>query len=295
LALDSILVEETDEGDRYDLIVRGGNAPVIVEGKIGHEQDPIQLRRYARSVGETYGRRPELTVIDEGCAGAQSATPEFEKLRREVANIRYRTWTQVAKVCERIIRRKKAFDQDRIAAALAEDFLEHLKENQMTNEPQPEVYLRDVGDQWSVELFFRHHIYKCQTKFFQSARSNLYFAPYFTRRVADEVSRVNFVPVGEGISYVARIKSVKVISKTAVREYLRENDIEQFKQAADIVRRNHREREVLMLLLGPPRLAFLSPVTKTRLAKLASGHRFGVGAMGSRSCTFDDLLAAAQL
>src|SRR6185436_17422521 len=99
--------------------------------------------------------------------------------------------------------------------AIAEDFLQHLKENHMTNEPQADVYLRDVGDDWSVKLFFRHHIYKCQSKYYASARSNLYFAPYFTRQTteAEMLTGENLVPLREGISYVARIKDRQVMPK----------------------------------------------------------------------------------
>jgi len=37
--------------------------------------------------------------------------------------------------------------------------------------------------------------------------------------------------------------------------------------------------------------AFFSPVTKQKLQRLGG---FGIGAMGSRSCTLDDLLKASQ-
>jgi hypothetical protein len=45
------------------------------------------------------------------------------------------------------------------------------------------------------------------------------------------------------------------------------------------------------MMLGEPRLMFVSPVTKAKLSEIMP---FGQGAMGSRSCTFDDLLAASQ-
>jgi hypothetical protein len=57
------------------------------------------------------------------------------------------------------------------------------------------------------------------------------------------------------------------------------------------IRQSHRARGVLLMTLGEPRLMFVSPITK---AKLKPVIPFGAGAMGSRSCTFDDLLAASQ-
>src|SRR5439155_24235747 len=119
--------------------------PVVVEGKIGHEQNPNQLRRYVRRVRKEYKRRPELTVVDDGCAAAQGDLPEFRKLKQEVALIRFVTWTDVAKVCERITESKRTIQEDRIAASVAEDFRNHLVENHMTNEPKTEVYLRDMS------------------------------------------------------------------------------------------------------------------------------------------------------
>lgn len=168
----------------------------------------------------------------------------------------------------------------------------------MTTEPQPEIYLRDVSSHESVELFFRHCIYKSQPEFFRSARSNLYFAPYFTRITADEISHHNLVPVGEGISFVAKIKLVQVVETRALRDFLRANDVENPREAERLIRADFhgdRRREALVLLLGRPRLMFLSPVTKRKLAGLDLDLKFTAGSMGSRSCSFDDLLAAAQL
>ena len=63
------------------------------------------------------------------------------------------------------------------------------------------------------------------------------------------------------------------------------------KEAANLIRKNHPDKQVLIMTLGEPRLMFISPVTKAKLSKQLP---FGRGAMGSRSCTFDDLLAASQ-
>jgi hypothetical protein len=174
---------------------------------------------------------------------------------------------------------------------IAQELAYHLKENNMTTEAQPEIYLRDVSSPDSVRLYFRHHIYKCQSNFFNSARRNLYFAPYFTRQMADLIRETNLVPVGEGISFVSRVKLVQVITTRDVREFLKEHDHPNPAEAADDIQRHHRAKEVLMMLLGEPRLMFVSPVTKAKLAKKLP---FGKGAMGSRSCSFDDLLAASQ-
>jgi hypothetical protein len=161
----------------------------------------------------------------------------------------------------------------------------------MTTEPQPEIYLRDVSSSWSVQLYFRHHAYKCQSSFYNSAHRNLYFAPYFTRQMADEISEDNLVPLGEGISFVSRVQLVQVIDTCDVLDFLKDHRHPSAAEAAQIIRKNTRRKDVLIMLLGEPRLMFISPVTK---AKLSMKLPFGRGAMGSRSCTFDDLLAASQ-
>lgn len=161
----------------------------------------------------------------------------------------------------------------------------------MTNDAQPEIYLRDMSSISSVQLFFRHRIYKCQSKYYNSARRNLYFAPYFTKQMANKISEQNLVPVGEGISFVSRVEAVQVVDTCDVLNFLKDHDHGSAKEAARIIRKIHRSKDVLIMLLGEPRLLLPSPVTKAKLSEIMP---FGTGAMGSRSCSFDSLLAASQ-
>ena len=88
-----------------------------------------------------------------------------------------------------------------------------------------------------------------------SARGNLYFAPYFTRRTAGELSEHNLVPVGEGVSYLSKIKDIQVLPTAKVLEFLKaRGDIEDPKRAAELVRQGHRERDIMLLILGKPYL-----------------------------------------
>jgi hypothetical protein len=109
--------------------------------------------------------------------------------------------------------------------------------------------------------------------------------------MADRISDGNLVPIGEGISFVSRVQKVLVIRSRDVLDFLKTEKHPDPKEAAKLIRRSHRESEVLVMMLGAPRLMFISPVTKAKLSKIIP---FGKGAMGSRSCTFDDLLAASQ-
>ena len=44
-----------------------------------------------------------------------------------------------------------------------------------------EVYVRQLSGS-SLQLFFRHHVYKCQARFSQYASRHRYFAPLFTSK-----------------------------------------------------------------------------------------------------------------
>jgi hypothetical protein len=290
----SISVEETAEGDRYDVLVKGGRFPVILEGKTGFCQNSAQLLRYVHNVRRLYGRRPELVVVDTGSGRAQGLSDESDSVRKQVAGIRRITWTQIAAVCRGIVRRRGSFKRDRVAAAVAEDLLTHLEENQMTTEERPEIYLRELSSTPTVNLYFRYGIYKSQAKFLKSAQPNLYFAPYFTARTAENLSESNLVPIGQGISYISRIKQVQVVPAKKVLEFLKANGVEDARTAAELVRKGHGGGDVLILLLGKPRLLFASPVTKAKLGRVETRKKFTKGTLGARSCSLDELLAASN-
>jgi hypothetical protein len=288
---DEILVEDTDEGDRYDVLIRQSGETHIIEGKVGPTQSVTQLLRYIQSLRRRHGRKPSLTVVDDGSEFRHSQDRAFDAVKRRVKALKFVTWTQVAAVCRDIVRKKRNHATHPTGVVIAQEFAIHLKENHMTKDTHPEIYLRDVGDIESVRLYFRHRIYKCQSKFFPSARNNLYFAPYFTQPMAKAISAHNLVPVGEGISFVSRVEDVQVMDTADVMKFLKAQKHPEFEEVAKIIRKQHKEPDVLLMRLGEPRQLFTSPVTKTKLSKKI---RFGVGAMGSRSCTFDDLLSASQ-
>jgi hypothetical protein len=285
LPADEISVEETDGGERYDVLVRRSGETHIIEGKIGPTQRVDQLLRYIKSIRRSHGRRPALTVVDDGSEFCQSRHRAFQKVEQQVKSLRFVTWSQVAAVCSVIATKRRNQIADPVGVAIAGEMATHLKENNMTTD------LRDVSDTYSVQLYFRHNVYKCQSKFYKSAQRNLYFAPYFTRKMADAISQDNLVPVGEGISFVSRIGKVQVIDTQDVLAYFKASKHPKPKEAAELIRKSHRAKEVLLMTLGEPRLMFVSPVTKAKLTRVIP---FGTGAMGSRSCSFDDLLAASQ-
>lgn len=190
-SLDEVSVEETHEGDRYDVLIRQSGETHIIEGKIGPTQSVTQLLRYIQSVRVKNGHKPALTVVDDGSEFRHSRDRAFEAVKRRVKALKFVAWTQVAAVCHDIVRKNRNHTTDPTGVVIAQEFAIHLKENHMTNDTQPEIYLRDVSSTDSVQLYFRHRLYKCQSNFYNSARNNLYFAPYFTRQMADAIKADN--------------------------------------------------------------------------------------------------------
>lgn len=285
---DRVSVEETETGDRYDVLIRSTGAVRIIEGKLGPGQRTDQLLRYVRSVRAQTRQRPDLTIVDDGSEFRQSRLRAFEPIQRQCRSpIRWVTWSDVARTCLTLAARRRLERADPTGVVIARELASHLQEHNMTHELQPEIYLRDVSDIHSVRLYFKHRIYKCQSKYYKSAHRNLYFAPYFTRSMAQRISGENLVPVGEGISFVSRVEAVQVVERRDLLRHLKERRHPEPEEAADVIGRGIRGGAILLMSLGEPRHLFVSPVTKAKLG-------FGQGLMGSRSCTLDRLLAAAQ-
>jgi len=170
---------------------------------------------------------------------------------------------------------------------MARHFLAGLEVLGMRNDDEnhKEIYVRDMSGS-SLQLFFRHHIYKCQPQFVKSAQGTLYFAPHFTGkapRFMEERSLLSFSP---GISYIARIKDRRVVRRTELAAYLRASHWPNFREAAQEILRHHQKRDVLVLLLDNPQLLFLTPVSKKKLG--VHGH------FSSQRYTLQRLLEAAR-
>lgn len=280
----SVAVEESADGDRFDVIVRGNHTPVIIEGKLGIHQELSQLRRYAVAHRRECGRKPVLVILDAGSGATQGMNAEFDELARCARRIVRLRWREFGAICAQITKSKHLAREDAIGVAVAADFQQHLEENGMGNNVRGEIYLRELSDVGSIELYFKHHFYRCQPRFIKSARDNLYFAPYFTRRASERISERNLVPVGEGVTYVSRIQEVQVVSKTKLRKYLKVSGVDAVGEVHDLLTKGYREPELLVMRLGKPHRISLSSVSKRQLG-------FTRGALGARSCTLEDLLA----
>lgn len=184
---------------------------------------------------------------------AKRATPKGARWHREA------TWTDVWEACQGIASSKRAHKAQPVAAAIAEDFALHLEENDLVDDETPEVYTRDVSSQESTRLFFTYHMYSCQPKYFEYVRKNRYFAPYFTRKAATTLEGLTVVPVGEGLSYVARIEQAHRVPREDLASFLREERPDDHRELFELMRGYHRGlKEITVLLLGQPHQMFMT-------------------------------------
>lgn len=184
----------------------------------------------------------------------------------------------------KLLKYKSSKKIDESAYYIAKELKNYMEVNNMSSRNRKEVYVRDLqGD--SVELFFKYHIYKSQTKYNRSAQGNMYFAPYFTGRAPKDFAERSMIKIERGITWLAPIQDVQVLKRNEIKEYLIAKGHKKYKEAMKEIFKETKRPELLIVLLGEPFQAFLTPISKGKLGM----H----GAMGSKSFTFQNLFEAA--
>lgn len=282
--IEEVFIEQPEDRSRYDLVISTAKKLVIVEAKVGYLQAPSQVRRYVRALKKQTGKETSLYLLDRGSEGLQT---EIAQIRREFPNcqVRSRKWVDVADSIEKNCQSKlfeKAFPE---VVSIGRELVRHLRENQMAQSMFKEVYVRQLsGD--SLELFFKYQIYKCQTKFAKTALQHLYFAPLFTARAPRDFAARSMLPIERGLSYFARIQDGRVLRRTQVLEYLKENGHKSPKKATAEILRQTKRKESLVLILGEIFQLFHTPISSRKL-----GVR---GMLSQKTTTFEELFGAAR-
>jgi len=169
------------------------------------------------------------------------------------------TWAKIASLINEQCRYKKLQSTALEAVAIAHEFVNHLRENQMAESDEKEIYIRQLsGD--SLELFFRYRIYKCQSKFAKSALQHLYFSPLFTARAPKDFAERSMLPIEKGVSYFARINEGRVVKRNQVLEYLKSVGHHSPKAAASEILDQTSMKEFLVLVLGDIFQLFQTPI-----------------------------------
>ena len=278
-------IEENGENfERYDIVVESLSAIVLVEGKLGFEQQENQVLKYLAAKKKVVkGKKLCFVALDRGSFRTQTWLKDLA--RQSGVSCRWVTWTQIHERLSAVQRRRSSLlEKDAVGWAIASELKEYMEEQQMVRKNSKEVYVRDMSGE-SIELFFKHHIYRCQPQFLRSADGNAYFAPYFTGKAPSYFERESLIRVERGISWMAPIRDLEIIKKKEVESYLRSHEHSSYREAAKQIRSQSSQNENLVLLLGDPFLVFLTPVSKKKLAIR--------GTMGSRSFSFEDLFRAA--
>ena len=278
----NVQVEYQSEGNRYDIRVNTKDKIVVVEAKLGFKQNKRQVKSYLRQLKKER-RRISLILLDTGSFYSSSFKSNMPK--NLLSKITYKEWNDVYSVLKRIRKSRKKSKEHPSTWFLSGEMMNYLEVGGMVSEERKEVYSRDLSGE-SMMLFFKHHIYKSDSKVIRSAKGNLYFAPYFTRHAVWDAEEYG-LDVGEGISYIAPIIDFQVLNRNEIKEYLISQKHQNAKEAAKMVLSQTRRREIMLLRLGKPVKLFLTPITKPKLGS-------GLGAMGSKSFTFANLLVAAS-
>jgi hypothetical protein len=225
-----------------------------------------------------------LFLLDKGSDLLQT---EIKDLKRQFprCSVKQRTWSEIARVVERGCQSKKLQKGLPEAVAVGRELVNHLRETQMAGDQTKEIYIRQLSGR-SLELFFRYHIYKCQSKFAKNALQHIYFAPLFTAKAPRDFASRSILPIEKGLCYIARIIQGKVLRKNELLQYLKKVRHPDYKKAAKAVLQQHKEKEILLLLLGPIYRSFETPIPPAKLKVK--------GMLSQKTVTFDELLAASR-
>lgn len=155
----------------------------------------------------------------------------------------------------------------------------------MTQAQIKEIYIRQLSGS-SLELFFRYHIYKCQSNFSKNALQHIYFAPLFTAKAPSDFALRSMLPIEKGLCYITRIEHGRVVRRKELLHYLKQMRHPDHKQAAKAALMNTKDKEFLVLLLGPIFRAFETPIIPSKFKVK--------GMVSQKTASFEELFAASR-
>lgn len=283
--IDEIQIEETEKSNRYDLVIRTPRNLVVVEAKVGYLQAPVQVIRYIRKLRRSNPERAlTLFLLDRGSDPLQTELNDLKRLFPS-CTVKQKTWDEVARLIDKGCHSKRLQKEYPEVVAVGKELVKHLRETQMAQSQTKEIYIRQLSGP-SLELFFRHHIYKCQSKFAKTALQHLYFAPLFTAKAPRDFAARSMLPIEKGLCYMARIGQGRVVRRHEVAQYLKKAGHPDYKEAAKSVLKQTKEKDSLILMLGSIFRAFETPIPPSKL---------GVkGMLAQKTVSFEELFAASR-
>ena len=283
--IDEIQIEETEKSNRYDLVIRTPRKLVVVEAKVGYLQAPAQVIRYIRKLRHSNPEKAlTLYLLDKGSDPLQT---ELKDLKRTFprCTVKQVTWDAVARFVEKGCQSKKLQKDRPEVVMVGKELVAHLRETQMAQSQIKEIYIRQLSGP-SLELFFRFHLYKCQSKFAKTALQHLYFAPLFTSKAPKDFAARSMIPIEKGLCYIARIEQGRVVRRSDVAQYLKKSGHPEYKEAAKAVLGQTSDKEPLILILGSIFRAFETPIPPSKL------HVKGM--LSQKTASFEELFAVSR-
>lgn len=272
----TVRIEHRDDDRRYDIVLETSQKRIVIEAKVGFLQRLTQITSYVTS----FRGRVDLVMLDRG---SDRFDPTLRLLKERLpkrCRLLSRTWGDVAEVCRSLALRRGFRQRYPLAAALASDLAATIEEKDMDNRPSREIYVRQLSG-GSLELFFRHHVYKCQAKFGPGASQHRYFAPLFTAKAPGDMARVSPVPIKAGLSWIAEVKASQTLRRKDLALFFAEHEMPDPEAAAAMVRKQTKDQRIFVMALTQPFSLFTVP-----LSSKALGLR---GMLGPRSLTFGEL------
>jgi hypothetical protein len=250
--IESVRLETRHDQDRSDILIKSTNGLAVIEAKTGLTDPFTQAMRYPAKW------RVLLTQY--------SPAPNQKGVRR----VFYRRWQAIADL---IRKHPKEFasGQERF---VSRDLIKYLEEhNMIPNEQQFEIYVRDINENESADVFLKGHLYCDYYKASSKIARARYFAPYFGRNVS-----FSHPGLQEGVSYVAKILLLRKIETfgdvaRVARDARRETD---FCGESDQIKKikswfNWKQNQAYNLFfLSRPRLAF-NPTIKKKFIQKGTG------------------------
>jgi len=255
--IESVVLEAPDDRGRSDILIKSSDGLGVVEAKIDATNSSKQAQQYAKQHHAKW-----QVLLTEFLP-----TPE----QKENPGITYCCWRDIAK----LIQENPQFLSLK-ARFIGQDLIMYLKEHHMIPDDEvDEIYTRDINDDYSVNMFFKGHVYGCQYKEGSRLFKTHYFAPYFGKRIsASKTVQALHPGMKAGVSYIAKIIAIETGETPRDFEAI----------AKELRKRHNRRKEwncstaikeffggkrfaYCFIFLDEPRLAFDEPIQKMYLQK----------------------------
>lgn len=262
----SVSLESNHSQGRSDILIETTKGTGIIEAKIDGSNPCKQSMKYPA--------KWRVLVT-------QYVPSEKEKALK---NIRYLQWHEIGKLLTELS--KSSNPKVRFVSTDLQSYLEDY--HMIKAKESVEIYAREINEPDTLVLFLKAQLYGCYYEKNSRLPEALYFAPHFGQKVSE-----NYPGIRVGLSYIARIETVKVFEKweqllKTIQSIRGKSWLMKHNKFLKRARKNwdwEGKRKISFLFLGEPRLVFNPPVKKECLQK-------GKGWLSKRFLSFDDLFSA---